>query len=178
MPATPAQTHLTVNLTRETLPLIQDLRRSYVLAHPSVNPTDADAIGYVVQLVGELKRNGGAILWPVLMSLDSESFNLPATFPNDIRYRTSIPRHILPILDRFCESELRSVFKGRIYRNFVIRAIIRAGYALTHEGFENVVIVAGDAVPAEPPAAYDPYGLMFPHRHDPSNSEDFDPSVF
>ena len=40
-------------------------------------------------------------------------------------------------------------------------------YILAHEGFKDVLIVAGDAVPADAPAAYDPYNLMFPYRSDP-----------
>lgn len=50
-------------------------------------------------------------------------------------------------------------------------------YILAHEGFKDVLIVAGDAVPADAPAAYDPYNLMFPYRSDPRN-EGIDPSIF
>lgn len=171
---------LTVNLARITLPLLQDVRRSYVLAHPSLTPSDSAAIGYGVYLVQRFKQQGGAILWNVLMSpdFDFSRFALPYAFPRDIRYRTTIDRAILPTLDAFRDTELRPCFKGEIYRNFVIRAVLLAAYCLTHEGFEDVLIVAGDAVPADAPAAYDPYRLMFPYRSDPRNSEGIDPSIF
>lgn len=169
---------LTVNLARETLPLLQDARRAYVLAHPSLNPSDSVAIGYAEYLVKQFERDGGAISWSALMSLDFSRFNLPPVFPSDIRYRTTIDRAMLPMLYRFRDTELCPCFEGEIYMNFVIRAILRAGYCLTHEGFKDVLIVAGDAVPADAPAAYDPYNLMFPSRPDPRNSEGFDPSIF
>ena len=52
-------------------------------------------------------------------------------------------------------------------------------YILAHEGFKDVLIVAGDAVPADAPAAYDPYNLMFPYRSDPRNCDPgIDPSIF
>lgn len=54
-------------------------------------------------------------------------------------------------------------------------------YILAHEGFKDVLIVAGDAVPADAPAAYDPYNLMFPYRSDPRNDgidPGIDPSIF
>lgn len=52
-------------------------------------------------------------------------------------------------------------------------------YILAHEGFKDVLIVAGDAVPADAPAVYDPYNLMFPYRSDPRNCDPgIDPSIF
>ena len=173
-------TRFTIKLARETLPLLQDARRSYVLTHPTLSPSDSAAIGYAIYLVERFKRAGGTILWDVLMSpnFDFGRFALPYAFPCDIRYQTTIERAILPTLDRFCENELRPFFKGEIYRNFVVRAAVRAAYCLTHEGFKDVLIVAGDAVPADAPAAYDPYRLMFPYRSDPRNSEGIDPSIF
>ena len=52
-------------------------------------------------------------------------------------------------------------------------------YILAHEGFKDVLIVAGDAVPADAPAAYDPSNLMFPYRSDPRNCDPgIDPSIF
>ena len=50
-------------------------------------------------------------------------------------------------------------------------------YILAHEGSKEVLKVPGDAVPADAPAAYDPYNLMFPYRSDPRN-EGIDPSIF
>lgn len=153
----------TIRLARETLPLLQDARRSYVLAHPDLIPSDSAAIGYAIHLIEQFKREGGTILWNVLMSpnFDFGRFALPYAFPCDIRYQTTIERAILPTIDRFCETELRPYFKGKIYRNFVVRAIVRAAYCLTHKGFKDVLIVAGTD-PEDSPAAYDPYGLMFP----------------
>lgn len=175
---TATKTHLSVNLARICLPLLNDARRSYIIAHPSINPTDAAVIGYSVYLIKQFKRQGGDILWHSLLALDPDRLNLPPNFPHDIRFRLGVPRSIIPLLDRFCESELRPVFEGKIYRNLVIRAILTAAYCLTHDGFKDVLIVAGDSVPAESPAAYDPYGLMFPYRSDPRNSEGIDPSIF
>lgn len=169
----------TIRLARETLPLLQDARRSYVLAHPNLIPSDSAAIGYAIHLIEQFKREGGTILWDVLLSpnFDFSRFALPYAFPCDIRYQTTIERAILPTIDRFCESELRPYFKGKIYRNFVVRAIVRAAYCLTHKGFADVLIVAGTD-PEDSPAAYDPYRLMFPYRSDPRNSEGIDPSIF
>ncbi len=172
------KTHLTVNLARICLPLLQDNRRSYIIAHPSVNPTDTAVLGYAVYLIKQFRQQGGDILWPALLALDPDRLNLPPNFPHDIRFRLAISRSIIPLLDRFCESELRPVYKGKIYRNLVVRAILTAAYCLTHEGFKDVLIVAGDTVPADAPAAYDPYRLMFPYRSDPRNSEGIDPSIF
>lgn len=172
------KTHLTLNLARECLPLIQDSRRSYVVSHPSLTPTDSAAIGYTLYLVGQFQKQGGSICWPSVHALDFSRFNLPPQFPNDIRYRTGISRAIIPALDRFADTELSPVFIGRIYRNLTVRLLLRAAYCLTHEGFKDVLMVAGDTVPADAPAAYDPYNLMFPHRSDPRNSEGIDPSIF
>ena len=172
------KTHLTLNLARECLPLIQDMRRSYCLAHPSLTPTDSAAIGYALYLVGQFQKQGGSICWPSVHALDLGRFNLPSQFPHDIRYRTGISRAIIPALDRFVDTELSGVFVGRIYRNLSVRLLLRAAYCLTHEGYKDVHIDAGDAAPADAPAAYDPYRLMFPYRSDPRNSEGFDPSIF
>lgn len=179
MPAS-TKSPLSINLARETLPLLQNARRNYVLTHPTLSPTDSAAISYAVYLVESFKRQGGQILWNVLMAseFDFSRFNLPYAFPCNIRYVTSITRAILPTLDSFIETELRPCFKGKVYRNFAIRAVLRAAYCLTHEGFKDVLIVAGDAVPADAPAAYDPYRLMFPYRSDPRSSEGIDPSIF
>lgn len=172
---------LTVNLARETLPLLQDARRSYVLAHPTLNPSDSAAIGYAIYLVERFRQQGGAILWNVLMAanFDSARFALPYAFPCDIRYRTTIDRAILPTLDAFCDNELRPCFEGEIYRNFVIRAALRAAYCLTHEGFKDVCIVAGTD-PAPAPAVYDPYSLLFPSVATAPEvlGDDLDPEIF
>lgn len=175
----PAQ-RLSIRLARETLPLVQDARRSYVLTHPTLSPSDSAAICYAIYLVKQFKSSGGAIAWSALMSADFDfrRFSLPYAFPCNVRYVTSIDRAILPTLDSFIDTELRPCFKGKVYRNFAIRAVLRAAYCLTHKGFKDVLIVAGDTVPADAPAAYDPYRLMFPYRSDPRNSEGIDPSIF
>lgn len=155
---------LSVKLARETMPMLQDIRRSYVLTHPTTSPTDSAAIGYAFHLVARFKQKGGAILWNVLMSRDFDftRFNLPPVFPCEIRYVAAINRTLVPTLDNFIATELRPCFEGKVYRNFAIRAVLRAAYCLTHEGFKDVLIVAG-TVPAAAPAAYDPYSLLFPN---------------
>lgn len=134
---------LTVNLARETLPLLQDARRSFVLANPNLNPSDSAAIDYGVSLIRQFKKEGGSILWADLMdpNFDFSRFALTYAFPRSIRYRTTIDRAIVPKLDGLCNAELSPCFKGKIYRNFLIRAVLRASYALTHESeFRDVLI--------------------------------------
>lgn len=171
---------LSVKLARETMPLLQDIRRAYVLTHPTIKPTDSAAVGYAFYLIKRFRQQGGAILWNVLMSpeFDFSRLNLPCVFPSEIRYVAAINRSLVPKLDSFIETELRPCFKGKVYRNFAIRAALRAAYCLTREGYKDVLIVAGDTAPADAPAAYDPYRLMFPYRPDPRNSEEIDPSIF
>ena len=137
---------LSVKLARETMPLLQDIRRAYVLTHPTIKPTDSAAVGYAFYLIKRFRQQGGAILWNVLMSpeFDFSRLNLPCVFPSEIRYVAAINRSLVPKLDSFIETELRPCFKGKVYRNFAIRAALRAAYCLTREGFKDVLIVAGD----------------------------------
>lgn len=142
---------LSVKLARETLPLLQDARRSYVIEHPTSSPSDSAAIAHAIQLVDRFKREGGTILWTPLMSsnFDFSRFALPYTFPADIRFVTSIDRSIIPALDRFADSELSPAFNVKIYRNFTIRAALRAGFALTHkQKFRDVLM--GKDLPSDP----------------------------
>ena len=144
---------LTVHLARECLPLFQDARRSVIVAGVSDNPTDSTALAFAFDRIEDFKKQGGAILWSALMDLPSARFDIPETFNCDIRYRTTLTGgSLLARLDGFRDaiSKLPAFINERkVYKNWSVRASLRAGYALTHEReFRDVLIFAG--LPSDP----------------------------
>lgn len=169
----------------------QTARECAVLAHYSAaqavidgvsnKPTPSDALMNDLDRLDKFERDGGAVLSGVLMSLPPERFHIPLSFPCGQRFVFSVTG--AELIDRLnaLRDRLSAVNPSvrPMYLNYVIRYVLRCGYALSHENeFRDVLIVAGDAVPADAPAVYDPYRLMFPYRPDPRNSEGIDPSIF
>lgn len=151
----------TIKLARECLPLFQDVRRSAIIHGVSDHPTDSTALAFAFDRIDDFERSGGTVLWPVLMSLPPQRFNIPLSFACDIRYKTTLTgvslllridglRDLLSTLPAY-SSDIRGV-----YKNFAIRAALRFAYAIDHEKeFRDVLIVAG--IDAEDnPTAFDP----------------------
>lgn len=151
----------TIKLARECLPLFQDVRRSAIIHGVSDHPTDSTALAFAFDRIDDFERSGGTILWPVLMSLPPQRFNIPLSFACDIRYKTTLTgvslllridglRDLLSNLPAY-SSDIRGV-----YKNFAIRAALRFAYAIDHEKeFRDVLIVAGTDA-EDNPTAFDP----------------------
>lgn len=151
----------TIKLARECLPLFQDVRRSAIIHGVSDHPTDSTALAFAFDCIDDFERSGGTVLWPVLMSLPPQRFNIPLSFACDIRYKTTLTgvslllridglRDLLSTLPAY-SSDIRGV-----YKNFAIRAALRFAYAIDHEkGFRDVLIVAGTDA-EDNPTAFDP----------------------
>lgn len=151
----------TIKLARECLPLFQDVRRSAIIHGVSDHPTDSTALAFAFDRIDDFERSGGTVLWPVLMSLPPQRFNIPLSFACDIRYKTTLTgvslllridglRDLLSALPAY-SSDIRGV-----YKNFAIRAALRFAYAIDHETeFRDVLIVAGTDA-EDNPAAFDP----------------------
>lgn len=151
----------TIKLARECLPLFQDVRRSAIIHGVSDHPTDSTALAFAFDRIDDFERSGGTVLWPVLMSLPPQRFNIPLSFACDIRYKTTLTgvslllridglRDLLSTLPAY-SSDIRGV-----YKNFAIRAALRFAYAIDHEKeFRDVLIVAGTDT-EDNPTAFDP----------------------
>ena len=151
----------TIKLARECLPLFQDVRRSAIIHGVSDHPTDSTALAFAFDRIDDFERSGGTVLWPVLMSLPPQRFNIPLSFACDIRYKTTLTgvslrlridglRDLLSTLPAY-SSDIRGV-----YKNFAIRAALRFAYAIDHEKeFRDVLIVAGTDA-EDNPTAFDP----------------------
>ncbi len=151
----------TIKLARECLPLFQDARRSAIIHGVSDHPTDSTALAFAFDRIDDFERSGGTVLWPVLMSLPPQRFNIPLSFACDIRYKTTLTgvslllridglRDLLSTLPAY-SSDIRGV-----YKNFAIRAALRFAYAIDHEKeFRDVLIVAGTDA-EDNPTAFDP----------------------
>lgn len=151
----------TIKLARECLPLFQDVRRSAIIHGVSDHPTDSTALAFAFDRIDAFERSGGTVLWPVLMSLSPQRFNIPLSFACDIRYKTTLTgvslllridglRDLLSTLPAY-SSDSRGV-----YKNFAIRAALRFAYAIDHEkDFRDVLIVAGTDA-EDNPTAFDP----------------------
>lgn len=151
----------TIKLARECLPLFQDVRRSAIIHGVSDHPTDSTALAFAFDRIDDFERSGGTVLWPVLMSLPPQRFNIPLSFACDIRYKTTLTGvSLLLRIDGLCDllsnlpaysSDIRGV-----YKNFAIRAALRFAYAIDHEKeFRDVLIVAGTDA-EDNPTAFDP----------------------
>lgn len=164
----------TIKLARECLPLFQDVRRSAIIHGVSDHPTDSTALVFAFDRIDAFERSGGTVLWPVLMSLPPQRFNIPLSFACDIRYKTTLTgvslllridglRDLLSTLPAY-----RSDTRG-VYKNFAIRAALRFAYAIDHEKeFRDVLIVAGTDA-EDDSGAFDP--SIFDSCMVPSESE-------
>lgn len=145
---------LTLKLARECLPLFQDARRITIVEDERDRPTDSTALAYMFDKIEEFEQDGGAILWDLLSALPPARFNIPETFDCDIRYSTTITGGtLLARLDDFCDavSKLPAFIneQHRVYKNWGVRVVLRAGYALAHEReFRDVLMFAG--LPSDP----------------------------
>ena len=132
-------------------------RECAVLAHYSAaqavidgvadKPTPSDALMNDLSRLASFENNGGAVLWDVLMSLPPERFNIPLSFPCAARFIYSVAGDDLIARLEALRDRLSAVTPSvrPMYLNYVIRAVLRCGYALSHEeNFNDVLIVAGD----------------------------------
>ena len=146
----------------------QTARECAVLAHYSAaqavidgvsnKPTPSDALMNELDRLDRFERDGGAVLSGVLMSLPPERFHIPLSFPCGQRFVFSVTG--AELIDRL--NALRDRLSAQtpsirpMYLNYVIRYVLRCGYALSHEKeFRDVLIVAGTD-PEDAPAAFDP----------------------
>ncbi len=122
-----------------------------VLAGVREKPTPSEALWYALERISEFERSGGAVLWSVLMMLPPERFNIPCSFPCGARFIFSIAGEDLigrleALRDRF---SVENPSLRPVYLNWVIRAVLRADYALFHEReFRDVLMFAG--LPSDP----------------------------
>lgn len=160
-----------LKLARECLPLFQDVRRSAIIHGVSDRPTDSTALAFALDRRVQFECSGGTVLWPVLMALPQERFNIPSSFDCDIRYSTTLTgaslfSRIDGLVDAMNALPAYSSDSRGVYKNFAVRGALRLSYALDHEeDFRDVLIVAGDAVSDDAPAAFDPsiFDDMFPN---------------
>lgn len=173
---------------RECAVLFQDAARVAVVDGVSNKPTCSTAIAHALDRLEEFERSGGAVLRPALMSLDPDRFNIPLSFPCGERYEITVSGSAL--VARF--DSLRDRLSAQtpsirpMYLNYVIRYVLRAGYALSHEKeFRDVLIVAGTDA-EDNPAAFDPSELLSgsasraadPARKKHMTFARIDPSIF
>ena len=136
-------------------------RECAVLAHYSAaqtviddvsdKPTPSEALWHELDRISEFERSGGAVLWSALMMLPPERFNIPCSFPCAARFIYSISGEDLIGRLEFLRARLSAENPSvrPVYLNWVIRAVLRAGYALSHEReFRDVLMFAG--LPSDP----------------------------
>lgn len=165
---------------RECAVLFQDAARVAVLDGVSNKPTCSTAIAYALDRIDEFERDGGTVLRDVLMSLPSERFNIPLSFPCGERYEatvsgSSLVERLEALRDRL-SAEIPSI--RPMYLNYVVRYVLRYGYALSHEeDFRDVLIVAG--TDPEPVEVFEPSDLYPNGTNAPAALGDtLDPSIF
>ena len=168
---------------RECAVLFQEAARFYVLDGAGDKPTASTAFAHEFDALDRFERNGGVVLADVLMALPPERFAIPASFPYCERYTATLSGDALfarleGLRDRL--SARRSEHTPRpLYLNWVVRYVLRAGYALHHrDAFGDVFLVADHADPAAPAAlnpddylcSSDELDALFP---DGTNSPEF-----
>lgn len=155
----------------------QTARECAVLAHYSAaqavidgvsnKPSPSDALMNELDRLDRFERDGGAVLSDVIMALPPSRFHIPLSFPCGQRFVFSVTG--AELIDRL--NALRDRLSAQtpsirpMYLNYVIRYVLRAGYALSHEKeFRDVLIVAGTD-PEDSPAAFDPsiFDDLFPN---------------
>ena len=135
---------------RECAVLFQNAARAAVLDEVSNKPTGSTGLAHFLDLLDAFEADGGAVLVPVLMGLSPKRFDIPDSFPCAQRYEATISGDSLigrleALRDRLSSSDT----PRPLYLNWVVRYVLRAGYALTHEReFRDVLIFAG--LPSDP----------------------------
>lgn len=142
---------------RECAVLFQEAARFYVLDGCGNKPTASTAFAHELDVLDRFERHGGVVLVDALMALPSERFAIPASFPCSERYNATLSGDVLlarlqALRDRL--SACRSEHTPRpLYLNWVVRYVLRAGYALHHrDAFGDVFLVADHADPNAPAA--------------------------
>ena len=165
-------------------------RECAVLAHYSAaqavidgvadKPTPSDALMNDLDRLDRFEQDGGAVLWDVLMSLPPERFDIPLSFPCAARFIYSVAgEELIERLEALRDRLSAATPSVRpMYLNYVIRAVLRCGYALSHEKeFRDVLIVAG--TDPEPVAVLEPSDLFPNGTNSPESLGDtLDPSIF
>lgn len=176
----------------------QTARECAVLAHYSAaqavidgvsnKPSPSDALMNELDRLDRFERDGGAVLSDVIMALPPSRFHIPLSFPCGQRFVFSVTG--AELIDRL--NALRDRLSAQtpsirpMYLNYVIRYVLRAGYALSHEKeFRDVLIVAGTD-PEDSPAAFNPSELLSadasraadPARKKHMTFARIDPSIF
>ena len=142
---------------RECAVLFQEAARFYVLDGAGDKPTASTAFAHELNALLTFESHGGVVLVDVLMALPPERFAIPASFPCFERYTATLSGDALfarleGLRDRL--SACRSEHTPRpLYLNWVVRYVLRAGYALHHrDAFGDVFLVADHADPNAPDA--------------------------
>ena len=165
-------------------------RECAVLAHYSAaqavidgvadKPTPSDALMNDLDRLDRFERDGGTVLWDVLMSLPPERFDIPLSFPCAARFIYSVAgEELIERLEALRDRLSAATPSVRpMYLNYVIRAVLRCGYALSHEKeFRDVLIVAG--TDPEPVAVLEPSDLFPNGTNSPESLGDtLDPDIF
>lgn len=152
----PAQ--ISVKLARECMALAQESRLAFVLANPRSHPTDSVAVQFSCVRILAFYKLGNSILWDVLMNLPPDRFRIPNSFPCELRYVTKLDTPVKGSVLSLHDGTLSdySDYYPKTYFNFDVRAVLRAGYALSHMSAFADVLIVGGAGSATAPAAYDP----------------------
>lgn len=176
----------------------QTARECAVLAHYSAaqavidgvsnKPSPSDALMNELDRLDRFERDGGTVLSDVIMALPPSRFHIPPSFPCGQRFVFSVTG--AELIDRL--NALRDRLSVQtpsirpMYLNYVIRYVLRCGYALSHEKeFRDVLIVAGTDAENNP-AAFDPSELLSatatraadPARKKHMTFARIDPSIF
>lgn len=176
----------------------QTARECAVLAHYSAaqavidgvsnKPSPSDALMNELDRLDRFERDGGAVLSDVIMALPPSRFHIPLSFPCGQRFVFSVTG--AELIDRL--NALRDRLSAQtpsirpMYLNYVIRYVLRCGYALSHEKeFRDVLIVAGTDA-EDNPAAFNPSELLSadasraadPARKKHMTFARIDPSIF
>ena len=133
---------LNLELARECAVLAQSANRTAVLNQISNSPTFSVSLAYCIQRLTTYIQNGGNIDAKKLMELSPDAFNIPTSFPCGMRYSVTLRGSQLlsdvDLLRNRLSAHLGSI--RPLYRNYVVRFVLRAGYALDHpEIFTDVL---------------------------------------
>lgn len=146
----------------------QTARECAVLAHYSAaqavidgvsnKPSPSDALMNELDRLDRFERDGGTVLSDVIMALPPSRFHIPPSFPCGQRFVFSVTGvELIDSLNALRDRlSVQAPSIRPMYLNYVIRYVLRCGYALSHEKeFRDVLIVAGTDA-EDNPTAFDP----------------------
>lgn len=131
-----AMVRKSVLCAREVAVLMNEVRKLCVLNDVSDNPSFSTAVAYAFQMAEEFEQRNDArrIDYRILMELDKSIFGIPDSFQtDDVRFNCNLrcSADLLARIDSLTEFLGKVDFPdSRVYRNFAIRALMRAAVAI------------------------------------------------